>query len=346
MAGETEEKNLPPSQRKLKKAREKGQVASSQDFVSGLIFTFGIIVVLAMWPRYLEVFTGSLRLALDNLNRPFAQSGPQVFSDLFTLIFQALMPLLVVVAAVGFVGHVAHKKGLIFSFDPVKPDFNKLNPVEGFTKIFSFRNAVDFGVVLLRSLIWLVVSGLVIWLALPQIVMSPGCGLPCVTTAGFDLIKTLVIIAIILIIVIGILDLPLQTFMFLRDQKMSRSELKREMKEQEGSPEFAGHRKEQHRLIASGGGATGMRVASLIFVSSGEAVAIRYDANAQPVPIIVAKGKGVNADPILKAAELLDIPVVVDPYLAGELVNVGIGGMVPERLFTPVALALVKHQRV
>lgn len=346
MAGdESEEKNLPASQRKLKKAREKGQVASSADFVSALIFSFGIIVVLTMWPRYVEIFTGTMRLALDNTRREFSTVGLMLAADVASMIGTVLAPLLAIVAGVSFLGHVAHKKGLIFSIDPIKPDFNKLNPAEGFKRIFSYRNFVDFGVVLLRSLVWFTVAMLVIWYAMPQLLASSICEIPCVSAVSYNLIQKLIIIAIVLIIVIGILDLPLQIFMFLRDQKMSRSELKREMKEQEGSPEFAGHRREQHRQLAAGGGMTGIRNASLVFISSGETVAIRYDAESEPVPIVVAKGKGEHGDPILNAAKALGLPIEIDPYVASELINVNIGSMVPERLFRQVALAIVRNQQ-
>lgn len=344
-AGESEEKNLPPSQRKLRKLREKGQVASSSDFVTALIFAFGIVVVLAMWPRYVEVFTGSMRLALDGTRRTGQGLSSLLLADIARMIFDVLLPLLIVVAAAGFIGHVAFKKGLIVSFDPIKPDMKRLNPTEGFKRIFAFRNGVDFGLVLLRSLVWFITAGVVIWWALPVILMSPTCELPCVATTGLDLIRTLMIIATILLIVIGLIDLPLQTFMFLREQKMSKTEFKREMKEEQGSPEFVGHRKEQHKSFAAGGGITGVRGMTLVFSSSDHVVAIRFDQNSEPVPIIVAKGTGTHGDSILDTAQAMGVPVEVEPMVARELSLVGIGGMVPERLFSPVAMALVRHRK-
>jgi type III secretion protein U len=342
MAGETEEKNLPASQRKLRKAREKGQTASSTDFVNSLALAAGIIVLMISWPRYLDVFTGSMRLALDNAVRPSQGDGIKAVLSVFVLIGEVVTPLLVAVAATGFLGHIIHKKGLILSLDPIKPDFNKLNPAQGFTRIFSVKNGAEFLIALARCLFWFVVSGLIVWYAMPQVIMSSSCDLPCVSTVAVDLIKRLVIVAIIMVIVLGLLDLPFQIFMFMREQKMSRTEMKHEMKEQEGSPEFAGHRRDQHRQMASGG-RMGVKGAAIVIVSSGEAIAIAYDAETQPVPIIVAKGKGVHADPILKAAELMGTPIEIDPRLAAELSKIGVGNMVPEREFNPVAMALVRH---
>lgn len=344
-AGETEEKNLPPSQRKLRKLREKGQVATSTDFVNALIFAFGVVVILVMWPRYVEVFNAGMRLALDGLRQPGSSSTITALFGIARLTMDVIIPLLVAVAVAGFLGHVAFKKGLIVSADPLKPDMNRLNPGEGFKRIFSYRNGVDFAMVLLRSAIWFVTAAIVTWLALPTLLMSPVCELPCVSATGLDLVRTLIIIAIILLIVIGLIDLPIQTALFLREQRMSKTELKREMKEEDGAPEMVGYRKEQHRQFATGGGGTGIRGMTLVFTSSEYVVAIRYDSKTDPVPLVVVKGAGQHGDLILQSAGAMGVPVEPDPGLASELFRVGIGGMVPERLFTPVAMALVRHAR-
>lgn len=344
-AGETEEKNLPPSQRKLRKLREKGQVASSSDFVSALIFAFGLVVIVAMWPQYVQVFTSGMRLALDGTRQPGTGVPTIVLMDLARLTIDVLLPLLIAVGSAGVLGHMAFKKGLIVSFEPLKPDMKRVNPAEGFKRIFSFRNGVDFGLVLLRSMIWFIAAGVIAWFALPEILMAPVCELPCVATTGLEFIRKLLVLAIILLIVIGLIDLPLQTFMFMREQRMSKTEFKREMKEEQGAPEFVSHRKEQHRSFAAGGGVTGIKGMTLVFASSDHVVAIRFDQNSEPVPIIVAKGQGTHGDHILDTAQAMQVPVEPNPMVAQELSKVGIGGMVPERLFGPVAMALVRHGR-
>ena len=344
MAGETEEKKLPPSQRKLKKAREKGQVANSIDFVNALTLIAGVIVVTISWPRYVELFTGSFRLALDAGTGTASGEAARAVTGIIKLIAQTMAPLLIVVAATGFIAHIVHKKGLIFSIHPIIPDFTRINPAQGFTRIFSAKNFAEFGIALLRCLIWFVTAGFIVWFAMSEILTSSSCALPCVTTTGYELIRKLVVVALVIILAVSILDLPFQIFMFIKEQRMSLTEFKHEMKEMQGAPEFVGYRREQHREMASGGGVgKGSGNATIVFVSSGEAVAIRYDADSQPIPIVVAKGRGVHADPILKAAEQLGTPIEADPRLAIELSRVGIGGMVPEREFKAVALAMVRH---
>jgi type III secretion protein U len=338
MAGESEEKNLPASHRKLRKAREKGEVPSSADFVALLGFAAGLTYLLMNASSAVAITGSAFRLALDRM-----QAGR---SDLLStivgltwLIGDFVVPLMVAVAAGGFAGHLIHKKGLVFSMHPIVPDFSRINPAQGFERIFSMRNGVEFLVSLARVTIWLIASSLIIWFAFPDVLRILPCGYPCLTEVGWSLGMRLMVVGILLLILFSLLDLPLQIFLFLRDQRMSRSEMKREMKEQEGSPEITSSRREIHRQMAT---SAGVRGATLIVMSSNEVVAIQYDPVSQPVPIILAKGAGRTADPILKAAELLATPIEIDPRLARELSRVGIGSIVPQREFGAVAAALVK----
>lgn len=344
MSGDSQEKSLQPSQRKLRKAREKGQVASSADFVKAVSLAAGSLVVLVSWPGYTELFTGSFRLVLDAALRPASGGTLKSLMSILGLVGQALMPLLVIVVCVGFVAHIVHKRGLVFSIHPILPDFSRINPGEGFKTIFSIKNSAEFGIALLRCLAWFAVAGLITWYAAPQLVVASICELPCVSATAIGLIQKLVIVALLFLIVSGLLDLPFQSFMFLQQQKMSRTEMKHERKESEGSPEFSGHRRDLHRQMAAGGGAVGMKAASIVIVSSGEAVAIRYDAQAQPVPIVVAKGKGIHADALIAVAEKAGTPVETDPRLAIVLSRIAIGANVPESEFNALALALFRHR--
>lgn len=345
MAGDTEEKSLPASQRKLRKAREKGQVANSSDFVAAVTFAAGLVMVGLSWPRYVEIYSTALRVSLSPEHRRGADGAMQALLDLGTLLAQTLAPMLAIVAGAGFLAHVAHKKGLVFSIDPIVPDFNRVNPGEGFKRIFSARHAWELLIALARCLSWFVVAGVIVWLALPGLLASPLCEAACVTTASADLLRRLAITAIFFLIVLGLLDLPFQTLMFLKEQRMSRSEMKRERKEMEGAPEFVGYRRDQHRQMASGGGG-GLRSASVVVISSGEAVAIAYDPVKQPVPMIVAKGVGPHADPIIASAQAMGIPIDIEPRLAQELARFGAGTLVPEREFNAVAMALVRHGKI
>lgn len=340
MAGETEEKNLPASQRKLRKAREEGEVASSADFVTALGFTAGLIYLFVNWPKVVTAFSSAFRVALDRSGSGPQGSMVQSLVGVLAMTGDFIVPMMVIVASAALAGHLIHKKGFVFSMAPVTPKFSRIDPAAGFKRIFSMRNGLEFLISVGRIIVWLTIAAALIWFALPDVLTISECGQACIGGVAWALTKKILIVAVILLILFGVLDLPLQIFLFLRDQRMSRSEFKREFKEQEGSPEMAGARKEQHRQMASG---SGSRSATLIVMSSHEVVALQYDPVSQPIPIVLAKAAGRAADPIMKAAELGKVPVELDPRLARELFRVGIGGIVPEKEFNAVAMALVRH---
>jgi type III secretion protein U len=342
----SEEKNAPPSQRKLNKAREQGQVASSADFVSAMILLVGFIVVYSSWTGYVHVVLATLRNVFDLMANPSEDNMTKGLFQMMKLLGQVLVPLLIIVSATGFMAHIITKKGLIFSLDPVLPDISRIDPFAGFGRLFAKRNMIDLAVVLVRCIFWFSVSVAVIWFAMPEIVMSPVCELSCIGLLSYDLVKKLVVIALVMLIIFGALDFLLQQYLFIEQQKMSHSEVKQERKEQQGSPEIVSHRKREHRKMAmgAGGGRNAAKMATIIFASAtDEAVAIMFDAVNDPIPTVIAKGKNKAATQIMKTASVMRIPVEVDPETTLQLIKVKVGDIVPERLFRPVAFALVRH---
>lgn len=342
----SEEKNAPPSQRKLNKAREKGQVASSADLVSALILVVGFIVVYSSWSGYVQVVIATLRNVFDLMRSPSEDNMTKGLFQMMKLMAQVVVPLLIIVSATGFMANIITKKGMIFSLDPIIPDFSRVDPFAGFERLFAKRNMIDLAVVLVRCTFWFSVTVAIIWFALPQIMMSPICELPCIGILSYDLIGKLVVISLLMLLVFGAFDFFLQQYLFIDQQKMSHSEVKQERKEQQGSPEVVSHRKREHRKMAmgAGGGKNAARMATLIFASATEeAVAILFDAVNDPIPIVIARGSGKNAAQIMKTANVMKIPVEIDQETTMQLMKVKVGEIVPERLFRPVAFALVRH---
>lgn len=339
MASESEARNLPPSERKLKKAREKGRVASSADFVLAATFCAGLVYLALVGSRAVGLFESLLRYAAQQAGSPGPKDLAPAFYGLLSSIAELGLPLLVTTGLAVLAGHAIHKKGLAVSIHPILPDASRLNPAEGFKRIGSFRNFVEFLVALGRIALWLLAAGVTLWLLLPDLVRLPVCGYACLVGFGWYVITRIVLLAVIFIVASGLIDIPLQNFLFLREQRMSRSEAKREQKEDSGAPELVRARREQHREMATVPG-TGI---TLVITSSNEVVAVRYDPVNQPIPIVVAKGAGRAGDNILKAAAASGAAIEVDPPLARSLYSTGLGGEVPERAFSAVAVALVRH---
>ena len=180
MSDDSEEKVLPPSEHKLRKAREKGQVASSQDFVAAAVTLSALLYVVFAWPSMVRAMDEIFRLTVASA--PFtARDGlGRSFHSVLYLLGGIVVPFGIVTALAAIVANMIHKRGIPFSVHPVIPDFSRINPGQMMKKVFSKRNATEFGISLFRITVWFVVAGLVLWLAATDILASATCGGPCI----------------------------------------------------------------------------------------------------------------------------------------------------------------------
>ena len=346
MAGggdDSEAKTLPASPRKLRKAREKGQVASSTDFVTGMHVILGVLVIILTWKAMAGAFASIFSRAMEGFGGISAAAiGEQTRLAVWSLI-GALAPLLLVLWIGAMLTNMLHKKGIPFSLHPITPDFNRLNPAKGFQKIFSSRNGIEFAISFARIVIWFTAIGLVLYLTLGQALFSSVCGIGCVARASLDSVGLALIVAAILLLVAGLVDLPLQFALFLKEQKMSVSELKREQKEQLGTPEMRSYRRERGREMLETAAASGEEPVLFIVDERRIAIGIYFEIGKTPIPIVVMKEKGPLANQLIVRAVEREIAIESDSDLARDLYKrVEENGRIREKHFEPVALALAK----
>ena len=354
--GDTEEKTLAPTEHKLRKAREKGQVANSEDFITSVVTTVTILYLILTWPSFFSMFGRTMDISVAAFN---TQSHNTLLLSFLALVYELMYlvgPLAIIIIIASVAANILQKQGIPFSLHPIKPDFNKINPGEGLKKLFARRNATEFGVSFVKILIWFALSGVFIMLSLQTILASTYCSIGCVTDSALALGTLIVITAIAMLFLSGLLDLPLQTTLFNHEQKMGHKELKRELKDTLGAPEFKQHRREQHQNATNTGGgndedgnrATG-RIAdgkdgmTIIVSGSGTAVGIYFQRNHYDVPKLVKRFNAATIVNELTKARKQGIPVFSDNALASELAkSVEVGDFVKERHFEKVALLLVE----
>lgn len=341
MSGDSsEEKTLPPSQKKLRDARNKGQIAKSRDLVSAL----GLAVATAfLWSRS-GTLTNEWREVLlyaDRVqNEPFSVAVPQVGASLAALASRTVLPLLAFVIAAGLVGSVLANGGVVFSLDPLTPKLDHLNPFAGLKRIFGVKALVELAKTLVKALLLGGALLLVFLGTWNTLVLLPTCGIGCLDFVVGTQTKLLFAIAVGAFLAAGILDMLIQRWLFLRDMKMSTSELKREFKEQEGDPHVRGahrrHRQEDAQLPP-----TGLKRATILIRGRAVAVGLRYVPGEGGVPIVVCRAKGAQAEVMIEAAAELGIPRAPDHGLAASLVKtVPPGTALPNRYFDRAARAI------
>ena len=191
---------------------------------------------------------------------------------------------------------------------------------------------------LVKSLIKLVAAGYLIFrlieAAMQALVDVPNCGLSCGISILGVLLKYMLLVMAGLFIVLGVLDIGIQKWLFMRDQRMTATELKRERKDSDGDPEI----KKQHRRERRIGGAkTGLRNANFAIRSSDVVLALRYTVQDAPVPVLIARGREEGFHPLLDELRSLGIPIVFDSEAVVLLApRLKVGTPILKEMFDPV----------
>jgi type III secretion protein U len=339
---ESEEKNLPASQKKLKDARRKGQTSNSKDLVSGFTMLAAVLYLLYQWPMIRDRLVELIDVVSTATERPFTEAMQRAVYGAVEVLLMTTVPLLVVVFAVAVVMGMAATGGPVFSFESVKLQFDHISPMKGAKRIFSTKNVIEFGkslakVVVLTAAFWTVLRGFI-----GPLFQTPSCGEGCLGQMVVSTLQPLAVTAVIAFVIIGVLDMPLQRHLFLREMRMSLTEKKREFKEQDGNPLIKAQRRRIQSMFAKKKVRKGVRHAAFVVAQEDRVVGLLYHREEAPVPLICSKGRGQAGDEMVAEARRLGIPVVEDASLVDLLIGHAIGKSIPQDAFTDVARLLVR----
>ena len=351
MSDDSEEKTLDASQHKLKEARKKGQVSQSSDFVQSMTTVTGIFYIILNWQNFSDSFSNLFQLSVLSFRENTVDIGLSLFLTVVFDIMYAVVPFVALIILIGVVANILDKQGIPFSLEPLKPDFNKVNPTEGFKKLFKKRNMVEFAASLSKLIFWFVLTSVFIWLFLQTILASVYCSIGCVAESASSVGILIITTAVVMLLFFGLLDMPLQKFLFNDEQKMGHKEAKREQKELNGSPEFKQHQKSEHRRMiaevsgeAQGSGEIrdGSSGLTMILRGSESAVGIYFHPEHSKVPAMVKAFSGSRFNRDMKAADNKNIPIIFDQALMSDILSsVEVGKAIRERHFEKVARMLI-----
>lgn len=345
MSESSGEKTEQPTQKRLKDAKKKGQVAKSSDLSSAVLL---LVAVGLLWlagnfiagyalesikAQYLSATTFKGEMTQEVV---FAAFGNGLWS--FALI---LTPLFVVVWVFAFASNYL-QVGSIFAPESIKPKFSKLNPAEGFkNKFLKLRPYIELLKTLFKMIITAVVAGWVLWAARGDIVLLSMKPLDVSMAYTFGLIIEIGFKIGIVFLILGGADFFLQRYLHRRDMKMTKHEVKQEYKETEGNPLIKSQRRSLHREILSEGLAMAVKKADVVVANPTHvAVALKYDKGENNAPIITAKGADLMAAQIRKLAKESKIPITRDIPLARALYEIEVEDEIPDELFEAVAIVL------
>ena len=330
---------------KLSEARKRGQVAKSSDAVAALVFTAAMVYLYAAgWEAMRKQFRFDRLIFVEATNLVASPSSlwPVVELALRESIF-LLLPFLATLVIAAILGNVAQTGG-VFSWQPIQPDWTRINPVNGLKRVFSPRTLFDA----FRACAKLVVLGWVVYASLmallPQIYRLAGLApLGHVRFLIADAASLGMKIAVALIAIAAI-DLIYTRREFARRQRMSKRELKDEFKHREGDPRIRARLRELRReAIKRSLSLRRTREADVVVTNPTHfAVALRYRHGSMAAPKLVSKGAGAMAAAIRAIAARHRIPVVENRALARALyAGTGLDQDVPPELYPQIARLMV-----
>ena len=335
MAGEKTEE---ATSKRLRDARRKGQVPKSRELATAsvLLAVGGALVATS------ESALASLRaLMVVTLGAAARDTSPLAMLDIgLATGVRILVPLL---AAATLAGTLATflQVGPLLTFEPVKPQLNRLDVVKGIKNLFSRRQLME----LVKTLLKMAIVGYVLFRVLSDGVrgivgLAGRDAVAALSTTG-DLVTTLMFRVGGAVLGVAILDVFYQRWQHARDQRMTKDEVKREYKDSEGDPHAKQERDRMHREIVEHDSVERVRDADVLVVNPTHlAIALRYDELESDAPTVVAKGQEHLAERMIRAAKEAGVPVMRDIPLARALYELEHGDEIPELLYEAVAAVL------
>jgi flagellar biosynthetic protein FlhB len=338
-----QEKTEEPTAKRLQDARERGQVARSRELGTAAVMVAGSAMLL-LGGAPLATGMGRLLgsgLTLDRavLTNPAAMGPALGAATLQALLIAA--PVLLTVIAASIVAPLA-LGGLVFSPGALAPKFERLNPVQGFGRVFGLQGLSELVKALLKFVVVGAIAGAVGWWLMRDALalggMAPAAGM---ARAAHLLALALLLMSCGLILVAAV-DAPFQWWSHRRQLKMTREEVKQEYKETEGSPELKQRIRELQRQYSKRRMMQDVPRADVIVTNPTHyAVALKYDARRMRAPRVLAKGRDLVALEIRRLGEANRVPVFEAPPLARVLYgSTDVGREIPPGLYLAVAQVL------
>jgi flagellar biosynthetic protein FlhB len=330
------------SAQKLRKAREEGQVVRSKDLATAVGILAGLKMFVYLLPSYLESFRTLFRLVFVPLGAAGAIENAMsvIFITAGALLVKMVLPLAVIPFAI--VAGSMVPGGWVISAKNMTPRFDRMSPLKNLGNLFSQKHFIGLAtsigkaVVLGMVLVHVMRDGVAAWVDLQRLPL--GDALARGATMMFDGLMAMVAVFVIF----AAIDVPLQAFMFAKNQRMSKQDQKQEHKSSEGSPEVRQRIRQLQQQLSRRGVRKTVPGADVVIVNPQHyAVALKYDAGRAEAPFVVAKGVDEMALYIRRVANEHKIETLELPPLARAIYNSSqVQQQIPMQLYQAVSQVL------
>lgn len=335
-----EEKTEAPTEKRRNESRQRGSVVKSTEVNSVLVLLTGLFMIKFFGPWMMKEMGGCMTELFKSISSAdlSIERLMEISMGAIIVMLKAMTPVVAGILVVGMIANLM-QIGFLFTVQPLVPNLNKLNPIAGMGRLFSFQSWVEA----IKSVLKLGIIGTVAYMTVKAefgtIMMladaSIGGILAFTAAASFKIILRVALV----LIVLAILDYAYQRYQHEKKLKMTKQEVKEEHKQMEGDPKIKARVKSMQRELARRRMMQQVPKATVVVTNpTFIAIALRYDPAENDAPVVLAKGKRLIAERIREIAAANGIPIVEDKPLArGMYDKVEVGFPIPAEFFTAVA---------
>lgn len=337
------EKTEEATPRRIEKSREDGQVARSQELTTFSLLLAAAAGLWIMSTSFMDKLTAIMRSGMQ-LDTALAFKTDLMLNRLYELAYEGLLaiaPILILLIIVAFFSPMI-MSGWLFSTKSLMPDFKRLNPANGFKRVFSMHGATELFKAIAKTLVIGTVAALVIWQNKEEILSLIALPIESSISQTGELLGLSFIFIVGAMVLIVAIDVPFQLWDHANKLKMTKEEVLKETKESEGDPLVKGRIRSLQREAARRRMMAEIPKADVIVTNPTHyAIALRYTGESMRAPKVVAKGMHLLATRIREVAESHRIPILEAPPLARALYfHADLDQEIPETLYSAVAEVL------
>ncbi len=343
-----DEKTEDPTPKKLKDARKKGQVAKSPDLNSATILIIIGLLTVVSGNEAFENMYGFLYQSLRNINLDVANTGLRpIFTHYMSWFFNITMIIFGTVMVGGIIANLM-QSGFLFTLEPLKPNFKKLNPIEGFKKQFSKKAIFNLFKTIAKLILVMYIAYAFIKANIFNIYRLTDIDVAQIYPYMKGLIVNLIFRIAIILFILGVIDLVFQKYDFKKNLKMTKHEVREEYKQMEGDPQVKSQRRQKQKQLATARMMTDVPKSTVVITNPTHiAIAVKYEDGVDKAPLVMAMGVDHIAMKIREIATEYDIPILENKPLARLLLKKAkLGKQVPVELYTAVAEILAQIYKI
>jgi flagellar biosynthetic protein FlhB len=343
MAEQAGEKSFEATPHRRQEAREKGQVAFSQDLGSAALLMLGVLLLMLLGGAVVQFCANLMQRQLGDVGGLVAsqETFAREWLGIGTALAAVMLPILGLMLLGGVLASVL-QVGFLWVPERLAPDFSRLSLIAGMRRIFSLTGTARLGFGLVKVLLVSIVAAITLWLRREEVLRAGALDTVELGRFLIDVSLNTTLWAALGLVILAILDYAVQRWKYEQDLRMTHQEVREEMKNLQGDPQIVSRRRAVQRQMALNRISSSVPKADVVVTNPTElAVAIQYEPQEMAAPVVVAKGAGVVAQRIRRLALEHNIPVVERKPLAQLLYKeVDIGRPIPTESYAAVAEVL------